>query len=234
MLNEYLEVGEDSIKLLEEPIDTDTQMEYFECSNNRNDFLSVDEIISKKDLIFDDNIPSEQKKILFVQLASVNNVEAYRAIEKYLQKPNTALFQWAYLAFLESRLLLESTFLNENKVLITTGLGGKGHKLRYFIVFFTDDGSPISKFQQNIIRSELDFAFFRHGAEIEDLIFEDGFAYFVTIVPMHIPVQQFFNSILKECNTFGSFLFNDFIISNVKILSVEEIRELLSINHIIL
>ena len=133
---------------------------------------------------------------------------------------------------LESRLLLESTFLDENKVLITTGLGGKGNKLRYFIVFFTDDGSPITQLQQRIIQNEINYASCRHGAELEDLIFEEDFAYILTVVPIQIPVQQFFNKILRECNEFGAFLFNDFIISNIKILSVEEIRELLAMNDI--
>lgn len=232
ILNEYLEVGEDSISLLEEPIDADTQFEYFECSKNQENHLTNDEIISRKDLIFDDSVSNEQKKLLLVQLASISNIEAYRTIEKYLKKPNTKLINWAYLAFLESRLLLESTFLNENKVLITTGLGGKGNKLRYFIVFFTNDGLPITHLQQKIIKSELDYAFCRNEAEIENLFFEDGFAYILTMVPINIPVQQFFNKILIECNEFGDFLFHDFIISNVKILSIEEIRELLAINDI--
>ena len=232
ILNEFLEVGEDSINLLEEPIDADTQLEYFECSKNNESNLTVDEIISKKDLIFDDSFPNDQKKILLVQLASISNVEAYRTIEKYLKKPNTKLSKWAYLALLESRLLLESTFLDENKVLITTGLGGKGNKLRYFIVFFTDDGSPITQLQQRIIQNEINYASCRHGAELEDLIFEEDFAYILTVVPIQIPVQQFFNKILRECNEFGDFLFNDFIISNIKILSVEEIRELLAMNDI--
>ncbi len=232
LLNEYLEVDEDSINLLEEPIDSDTQLEYFEYSKNHENKLTVEEIISKKDLLFDDSVSNEQKKTMLVQLASISNVEAYRTIEKYLKDPGSKLFKWAYLAFLESRLLLESTFLNENKVLITTGLGGKGNKLRYFIVFFTDDGSPITHLQQKIIKNELNYAFCRHDAEIENLMFEDGFAHILTVVPIHIPVQKFFNKILRECNEFGGFLFDDFIISNVKILSVEEIRELLAINNI--
>ncbi len=232
ILNEYLEVGEDSISLLEEPIDTNTQLEYFECSKNHDKNLTDDEIISKKDLIFDDSVPNEQKKLILVQLASISNVEAYRTIEKYLKKPNKKLSKWAHLAFLESRLLLESTFLDENKVLITTGLGGKGNKLRYFIVFFTDDGSPITNLQQDIIKNELNYALCENDAEIENLIFEEGFAYILTVVPINIPVQQFFNKILRDCNEFGDFLFDDFIISNVKILSIEEIRELLAINDI--
>jgi hypothetical protein len=137
------------------------------------------------------------------------------------------------MALQESRLLIESKLLDESKVLITTGLGGKGLKLRYFIVFFTFDGSSITKLQKKIIRSELNYALKRKGAEIEDIIFKDGFACILSMVPMQIPVQKLFNKILFECNQFGDFLFNDFIITNVKVLNMDEIQELLAINNLI-
>ena len=233
LLNEFLQVGEDSINLLDEKIDADIQLEYFECSKNHEDLLSEDEIISKKDRIFDEAVSTDEKKVLLVQLASTNNVEAYRTIEKYLNTPDSNLYGWAYLALLENRILLESTLLEENKVLVTTGLGSKGNKLRYFIVFFTDDGSEITSLQQKIIINELNYAFEKNGAEIEDIIFQDGFASFTTVVPMQVPVQELFSKIVKECNEFGDFLFNDYIITNVKVLSLDEIRELLALNNII-
>ncbi|MBA7517656.1 hypothetical protein ES705_09710 [subsurface metagenome] len=233
LLSEYLDVGTEGINILEEQIDSVTQSEYFECSNKSNNQRSQEEIIRDKDLIFDKTIPIDHKKNILVQLASINSVEAYRAIEKYLYESNNNLYGWTYLALQESRLLLESKFLDENKVLITTGLGGKGNKLRYFIVFFTGDWSSISLVQQRIIKSELDFAFSRSGAEIEDIIFEDSFASILTIIPIHVPVQQLFDKVIKECNEFGSFLFNDYIITNVRVLSIEEIRELLAINNIL-
>jgi hypothetical protein len=233
VLNGYLDLSEDSINLSEENIDNDTQLEFFECSRTHEKGLSAEEIIERKEQIFDDSVTTDQKKILLVQLASVTHVEAYRTIERYLKEPDTNLYTWAYLALQANRMLLESNFLEENKVLITTGLGGKGDKLRYFIVFFTEDGSSISTLQQKIIENELNFAFRRIGAEVEEIIFEDGFASVLTVVPMKVPVQVLFDRIVKECNEFGSFLFNDYIITNMKTLSIEEIREFLAIKNIL-
>ena len=154
LLSEYMNVDEQNICVLEEQIDSETQFEYFECSRNNENTISKDEVIRRKDLIFDENVPTDEKKILLVQLASTNHVEAYRTIEKYLRKPNIKLYEWAYIALLESRLLLESQILDEDRILVTSGLGGKGNKLRYFIVFFTDDGSAITSLQQKIIENQ--------------------------------------------------------------------------------
>jgi hypothetical protein len=233
VLNEYLDLSEDSINLLDETIDNEIQLEFFECSKANGENLSADEIIERKELIFDEGVTTDQKKILLVQLASIGNIEAYRTIERYLRESDTKLYKWTYLALMANRSLIESMLLEENKVLITTGLGAKGHKLRYFIVFFTEDGSAITRLQQKIIRNELNFAFRKFGAEIEDIFFEDGFATFLTIVPMKVPVQVLFDSIIKECNEFGGFLFDDYIITNSKIMSIEEIREFLTIKNIL-
>lgn len=233
LLNEYLNVGEEGINLVEEQIDSDTQVEYFEYSKNREIKRTNEEIIKDKDLIFDTSVSLDHKKSILAQLATVSSVEAYRTIERYLKNSNNILYNWTYLALQESRLLLESKFMEENKVLITTGLGAKGNKLRYFIVFFTSDGSSITTIQKRIIKSELQFAFNNIGAEIEDIIFEDGFASILSIIPIHIAVQQLFDNIIKECNEFGSFLFNDYIITNVRVLSKDDISELLAVNNII-
>ena len=233
-LSAYLELGEDSISLLEEDIDNDTQLEYFECSkqNQNTDRIDEDTVIRNKDMIFDDSVSLDQKKIILVQLASVSNVEAYRTIKNYLKNPNVKLFDWAYLALQESRLLLESKLLEENKVLITTGLGGKGNKLRYFIVFLSEDGTPLTSLQQDIIKGELRFAFRKSGAEIEDILFEEKFALVLGMVPITVPVQKLFDKVLHECNECGGFLFKDYIITNVRILSLDEINELLAVNNI--
>ncbi len=233
LLSEYLDLGKEGIHLLEEQIDSEIQSEYFEYSKNRNNKKSKEEIIKDKDLIFDNTISVDHKKNILVQLASVNSVEAYRTIEKYLHQSNNRLYDWTYMALQESRLLLESKFLEENKVLLTTGLGGKDNKLRYFIVFFTNDGSWITSIQQKIIKGELEFALGKISAEVEDIIFDEGFAFILTIIPLHIAVQQLFENIIKECNEFGSFLFTDYIITNVRILTKDEINELLAVNNIL-
>jgi hypothetical protein len=137
------------------------------------------------------------------------------------------------MALLENRILIESKLLDENQALISTGLGAKGNKLRYFIVFFTEDGSHINELQKRIIKNELNYSFTRNGSEIENLCFENGFASFTAVVPMTVPLQQFFSKIIQECNEFGGFLFDDYIITNVKVLSFDEIQELLALNNIL-
>ncbi len=232
-LNESSHVRPGNISLLEKPINPSTQLEYYRCAQNHENDIRDEEVIQKKELIFSDSISLDEKKILLVQLASLSHVEAYRTIEKYLHKPGIKLYEWAYLAWLESKMLLESDLLEESQMLITSGLGAKGNKLRYFIVFFTEDGTNITELQQKIIRNELHYAFKCKSAEIENISFQDGFAAFTAVVPYQIPVQEFFLSIVQECNEFGTFLFNDYIITNVKVLSVEEIYDVLAENNIV-
>lgn len=231
-LQEYLGLNEESISILEETIDTSTQMEYFEYSRNHTPTKTEEEIIDSKDVLFDKTFPTEGKKTTLIELASLNNTEAYRTIEKYLHEPNIKLYDWACLALQESRLHIETNLLDESKVLISTGLGGKGLKLRYFIVLFTPDDLEITKRQQEIIRKELCYFLPKYGAELEDVLFEESFASILAVVPMKVNLQSLFRKIITECNELGSFLFNDFIITNLKALHTEEIRELLRVNNI--
>ena len=231
-LVEYFGFEEESINILEETIDTDIQVEYFEYSRNHNSKRSEADIIQNKEIIFDQDIPVEQKKSALVELASLNNIEAYRTIEKYLNHPNIKLYDWACLALQESRMHLESNLLDESKILITTGLGGKGLNIRYFIVFFTPTGEPLNESQKQIITKELKFYLIRNNAVLEDILFDDCFASVLAMIPLKINLNKIFRAVIDECNQLGNFLYNDFIITNVKALNSEEIRELLRMNNI--
>jgi hypothetical protein len=223
---------EQSINILEETIDSDIQLEYFEQSRYFTSLRSEEEIIRDKDCLLDQTMPIDKKKYAILELASLNNIEAYRAIEKYLHQPNIKLHEWASLALQESRLHLESQLLDQNKVLISTGLGGKGLKLRYFIVLFTPDETPLNNQQQEIIIKELEYFLHKNGAELEDIEFEGGFASILCMIPLKVTPKPMFKSIINECNIYGNFLFNDFLITNVKVLSNEDIRDVLTEHNI--
>ena len=129
-------------------------------------------------------------------------------------------------------MLLESKILNENQVFISTGLGGKGTKLRYFIVFFTNKGKTFNEFHKNILASELEFYFKQANAEVEDMMFFDNFATFKAVIPLSIPLKNLFKDIILECNQYGDFLMSNFIITNVRCLSEEEIYDFLCHHNI--
>ena len=231
-LIEYFGFEEDNINILEQTIDTDTQLEYFEFSRNHNSKKSEEEIIEGKDVIFDKEVPIVQKKSTLVELASLNSIEAYRTIEKYLNHPNIKLHDWACLALQECRMHLESALLDQSKVLITTGLGGKGLNIRYFIVLFTPDGENLTKVQRDIITKELNFYLPQEKAILEDIEFSECFASILAMIPIKVNLNNLFTKVIEECNQIGNFLYKDFIITNVKALNPEEIRELLRVNNI--
>lgn len=213
------------VNILEEQIDIDLQLEYFEFSRGLDKDIPADEILSEKEKLFESDYPPESKKELLVMLASTQEVEALRVIEKYTQKPDHDLKEWAVLACQESRMLLQSKFLGEDQVFISTGLGGKGLKLRYFIVVVNKKGGSFSRFQKKVIRSEFDFMFKKNDSEIEESQFSENFCRIVAVVPLNVPVRELLRDTLREINLLGGLVDQNFIVTNVKKMSNTEIEE---------
>ncbi len=220
-----------TLNILEEQIDIDIQTEYFEYSQNFDKDFNPDDVIKNKENIFRKHTSIEEKKNMLVQLASIDSVEAFRTIERYIKDPNQKLHDWAKLALQESKLLLESKFLDENQVLITTGLGGKGLKLRYFIALLAKNSMPLSKLHQKVIKSELEYSFKNCHAEIEKISFDEDLCLILSIIPIQFSIQKLFDHIIDECNQFGDFLYKNYLITNVKILTIDEIREFISLHY---
>jgi hypothetical protein len=217
---------DNKLNILEDQIDVDVQTEYFEYSKNHNLNINPEDVIKNKEDIFRSNLSVEDKKCMFVKLASISSIEAFRTIERYLNDPDhNDLQDWATLAFHESRLLLESKLLDENQVLISTGLGGKGTKLRYFTVLISRSGVSLGYIQKKIIRSELYYLLEKNGAELEKIIFYGDLCTILSLIPLKVPIQNFFDKLIEECNKLGDFLNRNYLITNVKILKISEIRE---------
>ncbi len=215
----------DNLNILEESINIDLQMEYFEYSKKIKKELISEKILASIEQLFKPDLAIPARKKLLVQLASLEEVEAYRAIEKYLSNPGPELREWAILAFQESRMLLQSKFLDENQVFISTGLGGKGTGLRYFVVLLLKEGNAFSQLQQKIIKNEFEYVLKKHKGEIEEVNFEENFATLLTIIPIKSSIKEIFKMAIAESNQYGDFLKTNFIVTNVKKISLEEIKD---------
>ncbi len=214
-----------TFSILEEQIDIDLQMEYFEFSRHIKKGLDEAAIMKRKEQIFDFTLDEWERKSLFAMLASLENVAAYRTIEKYLKEGHQELRDWAILALQESRMLLESKLLEENQVFISTGLGGKGSKLRYFVVLIAKEKIEFSDLQKKIIKNEFEDTLGKYDAEIEKIEFLGYFATLVVMVPLKVALKDIFRSALIECNHYGNFMRSNFIITNVKELNLAEIKD---------
>jgi len=214
----------ENYSILEEQIDIKIQMNYFERSKkvkeNRPDKA---EILAKKELLFIDKIDKNEKIEILTLLANLDDVEAFRIIEKFLKTCPAELKDWTTLALQECRMTLESSLLDENQVIISTGLGGKGKKLRYFTVLASKEGAPFSDLQKKLIEKELNFSMKKQDGEVEQIEFYENYATFLAIVPLNVSIKELIKLAIDECNQIGNFINLKFILTNVKKLSIDEI-----------
>ena len=222
-----------NFSLMEDPVDVAVQMKYFEMSNRVNRKLTEEEILARKDDLYNPKVPVENKKALLVLMAGLPVPEVYRMLEGYAKEPDEELTDWSKLALQENKLLLESTLLENRQVFIATGLGGKGHKLRYFVVLINKNGDNLQPFQQKVVQDEMQYTLQRYDSELEKLDFMNNYTTMRVVVPISSDLTRLFREGIDECNQFGDFLLSDFIVTNMKELSEDEINEALSTNHTI-
>lgn len=217
----------DNFSILEHQVDVKVQMEYFEFSKNHTKEDDSDRLIFNESALYNQETSLEDKKSLLVNLASVDRPEAYRVIERFVSTAPEELREWSLMALQESRMLLETRLLDEQQVYISTGLGGKGGKLRYFVVVFSTSNQEFTSTQKTLINSEFELALRGFHSEVEELNFFKSYASIVALVPLSIHVKQPFQTAIDECNSLGEFIQEGFLITNVKILDQTEIENLI-------
>jgi len=214
-----------SVSILEQQIDSDLQMEYYNCVQKLGKKFNADDVLKNRNAVFESDQSVDDRKDMMVMLASIGSIDAYRTLEKCSSTMSDQLRDWAVLALQENRLLLESKLLDQNRILISTGLGGKGLKLRYFTAFMSSDRS-FTDFEQKVMVNEIHFALRKSYGEVENISFDEELCTVLSIIPLQIPVQKLYDEIIHECNQYGDFIKKDYIITNVKVIPNREIRKI--------
>jgi hypothetical protein len=213
-----------NVNILEDTIDIDLQSEYFEYSKRISSELDGEWALDQIDLLQEDDYPVKGKKQILARLATMEDVSAFRAIEAYANEPDKELRDWSLLALQESKMHLESHLLEESQVFISTGLGGRDNKLRYFVVLIARNESVLTEFQNKIIQDEFPFILKKYDGELEDFQSSGYLASMTLLVPIQYPVNDVFTEGINECNQYGDFLRENCIVTNVKKLTFDEIK----------
>ena len=223
----------DSFVLIDEAIDLSIQEEYVSFSETI-DFDNVDyeEVLTESNKLFYGDIPVELKKRILILLAHLGTAESCRTLEKYLKISEGNLGDWALLSLKECRTFLESVLLQEEGGFISTGLGGKDNKLRYYFIVSSKDGLPFSENHRNTLKRGFETISHKYRSEIEEISFEATYAMIGILVPMDVAVGEVVEEGITECNKMGEFLFPDYYVTNVKKPTHEEISKYLEeISH---
>jgi hypothetical protein len=219
----------ENFSILEEQIDVELQMEYFNYGRDLKPKFTDKLIMEHQADLFDQSVPLEEKKNLLVLLASQDKVEAFRTIEKYAKNPDTELREWSILALQESRMVIQSSLMDEQQVYISTGLGGKDQKLRYFAVFIGNENvAEFSAVQRKLIQNELEYALQHNNGILEEINFDKNLSISILLLPVKSDIQNVFSSVINECNQYGDFIRQDIIITNVKRMTIDEIKKFIN------
>ena len=238
--HQFLNEANGEFHILEHHVPLETQMEYYKISNRlRNIMIPLKSALSAdeadylqfvSDLQNPETSKEEKKRILSI-LAVSKQIKAYRILEKYQQHPDKELTDWAYMALMESRMALESDLSDERMIYISTGLGGKGNRLRFYILLLSTTGNPFLDYQRQVIEREFAYAMSNEDGEIEQLTIRDNYVEILLLVPIHADIKRILTDIVHECNQFGDFISDIVTLTNVKKLSEKEIAKILKVQN---
>lgn len=218
----------DSFSLMEDAIDLSIQEEYFNLSETINiDNVDYKEVLKESKKLFSENTPIETKKRILILLAHFGTAESYRTIEKYLNHSGQGLKDWVLLSLKECRMFLESALLEEEGGFLSTGLGGKDNKLRYYFIVSLKEGLTFTETHRNTLKKGFETISQKYNSEIEEINFETNYAMIGIFIPMDVAVGDFIEEGISECNKMGEFLFLHYYVTNVKKPANEEILKYL-------
>ncbi|MBI9052377.1 MAG: hypothetical protein JEY96_01080 [Bacteroidales bacterium] len=223
-LEDLLAKAGGKVSILEEQIDVDLQVEFFEIVNKELKRIENFEIFDSIKQLENSDLSFDEKKVLLVRLSNTKSVEDYRIIQKFIEKAEGDIRSWAILALQHARIGLESDLLDEEQVFISTGLGGHGECLRYFIVGKLKIQTEFSESQKKVINNEFEQAFKEHNSKIESLSYVNEFITLIALIPIQKPISEVINVAISEANNYGDFLIDDYLVTNVKLLNVKDIQ----------
>jgi hypothetical protein len=206
-------------KVVEDKINPQIQKEYFEYSNSvARDELEASETQQLIDDLFSPDIPESIKKKNLVLLSHQGTVEVYRPIEKYHSNyQSEEMKQWSALAMNECAMFLESSLLDENISLVSSGLGGLKDKLRFYYLLLPLPDKLFTGTQQNIIKDELNYAAEEFNCNVETVDLSSECVAVTALIPMTVGIATFVNVAVEKSNELGRFVLEGYFATNQEI-----------------
>ncbi|GHT02839.1 hypothetical protein AGMMS49525_06950 [Bacteroidia bacterium] len=212
--------------ILETIVPVEKQMEYFKYSayvRAKNPQETVERqmnVLQAKDSTY------EELKYALTYLATSGDVGAYRAIETFSkQAVDPKLAEWTSLSLMQARLTMDAEFLNEKQVFISTGLGGKGNKFRFYAFFRANHLTPFSDYQRRLIEKEFAFSIQKNNGEVEKIDIGENYFSILFLMDMSADVRYVLISAADVCNEFGEFIDARIMVTNVKVYDDIDIQK---------
>jgi len=170
---------------------------------------------------------NDEKKRILALLSTSKDVKIFRFIEQYSKEPDKGLENWANMCLMESRIMMESELSGTHQAYISTGLGGKGDKLRFYVLLLATDAIPFLDYQRDIIKSEFAYILEQYDCEAERIKIKENYVELIMLAPIFADFRHVLEKAVKECNVYGNFLSDYVTVTNAKILGKSTVNKIL-------
>lgn len=222
-MREIVSKNPDGIQIVETNVDADVQIAFYEKMQSVSDDTKYGDIKIYEQQLFDESVSDEQKKDTLVMLASNSSVEDFRLVEKFMNACKPELKNWALLAYQQCRMFLESSLLDEEKIYVASGLGGKDMRLRYVLALSKADRSNFDSVQTHIAKGEFEYALKNSDSIVEDISFDGSFVVCKALIPIYENVLKLAQDICDEINQYGKFLSEDIFVTNERLITTTDL-----------
>jgi len=195
-------------RAMENKISTKAIDEYYEIANElkgKNKAEIIQNQNKWRELKF-----SKEVKELLVYLSEIGDVKSYRKIEKIMKSGKSEILDFSYVVLKFARLNLENNLFDEPIGFISTELGGKGNKLRYYFVVKSKD--KIEKEKESKLINELKNICNQDYSEIEEIENHGRYILVKILVSIDIAIGNIIEKLTNKC----VFLDEEYICDNVE------------------
>jgi hypothetical protein len=211
-----------NLHVLETHVPVERQIEYFHYSEDVRKHSKDENVEEQIDILHSLDSSLEELKYAMTFLAISGDVKAFRALEDYNKRNKN---DWAAMSLLQAKITLESELSDEKQVFISTGLGGEGHRLRFFSFFKSSGLKPFSDYQRKLIETEIPFFVEKYHGILEKQKIEDCYFTVLFLIDLSVDIKNMLLDAINECNQYGNFISTNFIITNVKIFNKKDIEK---------
>jgi hypothetical protein len=173
--------------------------------------------------IFVKNSNYDKVNNILVELAYIGEKWALEIINKYVESNKND--EWANIALCEAKRRIEEDICDYSPWIISSGLGGAGDSIRYIFVIKWKNYEHRT---DTMVTESWNKVAIKDKTIIEEIIFKEKYLWIQALIKMNIAVGCFIEDGIGEVNRKTQILEENYLVTNVKIPTENEIEEFIS------
>lgn len=223
-------ISKDADIQIPEPIHQEYINYHDKISFKKYDYDQV--IKNSKELLFDQKTSDEVKKKLLLLLGHYATKECFDILRKYLNNPNSNLKDWATLSIKEIQFKIDNEIYEDGRDIIMSPMGGKGEKLRYYVVIGSKHNKSLDKNVKKDLKKDLSIITSKVNSEIESVKFGRTYILIEILIPINISVGKMIEDFLDITSRKKGILKYHYFVVNTHKITKNEIDEYLKMDEI--